>query len=1182
MRKFKSLFLGFSLLISILNPTSIYAEEPSEESSSETVIEEAYGEQSEQQVQPSPAPANVFEESTGTDNSEPDDSNLGSDDNVLDSSETEEELESVDDTDSPEDEIKESEDEEDSNILFEVPEDFVLSSSDNEGKAVLNEYDLANVLSTLSEGSDYKADELMFLAESAEYAEQVAEIYHGELSSFSDGIAVIKIIDPAVSVEDAVTAALDSDMNLPLVEPNYIVVNEPSPVDDGNSIESFSIDTNSYLPKVNTWNDWVNDEFEYPDPFISTPSSYDYQWQHEVLDTYAGWNSTTGDHSIKVAVIDTGINPNHEDLIGKVTVEDIGCGTYLGNGHGTHVAGIIAATVNNGVGGAGIAPDVDLISINIFNNSVHADDDDLARAINRAVSLNVDIINMSLGDHLFNWTVYQTILNAYNSGIVICAAAGNEGSNIKSFPAAYDHVIAVAATTRNNSRAFYSNYGPWIDISAPGSNILSTDSTDEEPLNDGYSFRSGTSMSSAVVAGAIALYMSKMGHVKPDAMLSVLKKSTIPCSSSQMGAGIISVQKLFNKKESAPGIEVYTAEGQPITSFSSAVPEGSYVIIKDLVPNDSDTIIYTTDGKKPSIINGQIINGQVYEPGTRILMDDFTKGTSVTFYAAVINSLGVLGNIKKLTVKAPAVKVQPLKVKTVKLNCTAKTVKYSSKADNPPLDLYTTSLLDTKGNPLVLDDVEHKWISSNVKVATVDENGSVTFVGPGTAKITLKFLDGSKKSIVCTLTVVQLAEQISITGQDGIAPGGSATYTASVLPSSTKNKKVSWELLTDDPGIKLGKAGKVTVSANTESESFTLRAIAADGSGIIGEKTINICQKVTSISLNTEDTRAVYNPKTGILSSIQLFTTDIIDDLHADIDERTFKLDADIEGNNLPPVWSTSNAKVATVDQLGNVTAISAGTAKITCAANDGSKKKATVTVKVTVPISSLNIELGDYNNLSIGKTLNLKNKISYGTQYGNPTTKSVNWSISEVFYFFDDVEYDITDSVLTSQYVKIVKNEKLSVSTKITNIVNPNAVGNVYAVLRAESKDGTDYYSEAIVNITGPLNGITFDDPYGYGYYVRPTLTGYSYRVALYSEQPVNFEISSNKPNVLGAYIDYESIEEDYFWIRKNGKVTYYHGYSYWVYYYAYPDKYGTATLTVKALDGSNKTTKLKIQVKK
>ncbi len=1081
----------------------------------------------------------------------------------------------------PEESVEDSEGEpeQEESSLFAVPEDFEVSPADQEGKQALQDNLVPEMLGSLKEGVDYAEDQLMFAADSMEYAEQTAEIFGGTVVSLKNGLAVIQLEREDITVSDAVYASIGTE-ELPLVEPNYYVTHDPV-VEDG-EYELFS--SENVLPEVHDWDGWVNDVFAEPDPLLQTPSDDYFQWHHDAVNTYAGWNATMGDSDVLVAIIDDGVNYNHEDLAGKVTMLDMTLDepeqtTNFGTGHGTHIAGIIAATVDNGVGGAGIAPDVSILSLNVFEEGgSYAESADIISAINYAIEAGADVMNISLGSPVFNYAYEMAVNKAYYSGITICASAGNTGSNIKNFPAAYSHTVAVAATTLNGTRAYYSNYGPWVTISAPGTKIMST-SYDGDPSDTSYyEIMSGTSMATPVVTGAVALYMSKMGHVSPDEMLKVLKKSVNKCSSPQMGAGIISIEKMFNGDKAAPVIEVYDSNGYPVADLKTPVKEGSFAVIVNTDAGDNDTIIYTTNGKAPSVKNGSIVNGQIYEPDTLIELDEFEKNKSVVIQAAVMNSLGVLGAVKKTTIKTPVPAPAPLKIKTVSLNQTKVTLNCSLSVDEET-DLYAAALINTAERSVDLDTVAHQWLSSNAAVAVVDEYGHVTAVGAGTAKITLKLLDGSGKSAVCTVTVVQLAEEITIKGQDAAAPGGSASYTVSVLPSSTKNKKVTWSILSGYYYASIDAKGKLkVVSGAPAGAEIVIQAAAADGGNAVATKTVTVCPKASAVLLTTDDSRAVYNKK-GLLSSIQLFTVDI-DNADEDLfEENHVKLDPLIIGNDIPPVWTSSKPSVAKVDPEGNVTALSAGTTKITCKANDGSGKSASITVKVIIPMSSLNVVIGDSSIWSVGKALKLSNKFACGNTYGKPSIPKVKWSIDQVIYEYDGSEFDVLNDLgYPKEWFKL-SGSSLTVSKnaeKALDLTN----GYLFVIVKAEALDGTGYTAYQTIQITGTLNGLTFEDPYGAGYYMYSDDYEYTYYTYLYSEQPVNFQITSSSPNKVGAYVDYSSQERSDFWITKSGRTKYYSGYVYTVYYFVYPGTKGTVTLTAKTLDGSNKSAKLKLKV--
>jgi subtilisin len=213
---------------------------------------------------------------------------------------------------------------------------------------------------------------------------------------------------------------------------------------------------------------------------------------------------------VKVAVLDTGIDASHEDLNvagGASFVAEEPDGLTDGNGHGTHVAGTIAA-LNNNVGVLGVSYDVDLYAVKVLSAGGSGTLSGIAQGIEWAIDNNMDVINMSLGGSTGSTTLKQACDNAYNSGIVVVAAAGNSGSffgliNTIGYPAKYNSVIAVGAVDSNNNRASFSSVGNELEVMAPGVAINST-----LPGNQ-YGGLNGTSMASPHVAGAAALLLAQ-------------------------------------------------------------------------------------------------------------------------------------------------------------------------------------------------------------------------------------------------------------------------------------------------------------------------------------------------------------------------------------------------------------------------------------------------------------------------------------------------------------------------------------------------------------------------------------------------------------------------------------------------------------------------------------------------
>jgi serine protease len=234
-----------------------------------------------------------------------------------------------------------------------------------------------------------------------------------------------------------------------------------------------------------------------------------------------------GDHEVTVAVIDTGIDFNHPDLKAQVlppynAVEPANA-TFT-DVHGTHVSGIIASTADNGVGGHGISPKAKILPIDVFNGAWGASDYVIAEAILYAVEHGADVINMSLGGYFNSPVLEEAVQRAIDAGVTVVAAAGNESWDEYSIPASYEGVISVGATNDKNELAVFSNYGPSVDLVAPGEAIYNTV---YDYLKGGSAFEklSGTSMASPVVAGVAALLKSKYPDLKPYEVEAILERT---------------------------------------------------------------------------------------------------------------------------------------------------------------------------------------------------------------------------------------------------------------------------------------------------------------------------------------------------------------------------------------------------------------------------------------------------------------------------------------------------------------------------------------------------------------------------------------------------------------------------------------------------------------------------------
>lgn len=228
---------------------------------------------------------------------------------------------------------------------------------------------------------------------------------------------------------------------------------------------------------------------------------FEIDWGVEAINAPKLWKYTKGE-GVKVAVIDTGLDMNHKDLSGKVvaslnmfdkSTRDV-ADKY---GHGTHVAGLIAGDRT------GVSPNVDLYIASSLNDKGLGSMASVLDGITFAINHKVDILCMSLGSPKpLPQILSERIRKAYNKGITVVCATGNDGKQSVHYPAHYEYVIGVGGVNEDLERASFSNYGFDMDIVAPSVDILST-------YKDGsYAYMSGTSMASPLVTGGIALIKS--------------------------------------------------------------------------------------------------------------------------------------------------------------------------------------------------------------------------------------------------------------------------------------------------------------------------------------------------------------------------------------------------------------------------------------------------------------------------------------------------------------------------------------------------------------------------------------------------------------------------------------------------------------------------------------------------
>ncbi len=262
------------------------------------------------------------------------------------------------------------------------------------------------------------------------------------------------------------------------------------------------------------------------DPYL------DRQWALNQIRMPQLWQITTGSPEILVAVLDTGIDQSHADLEGKVLAEANFTGSPTPgdiHGHGTHVAGIIAASSDNGIGIAGVAPQCRLLNVKVADDRGQCQATALAEGIVWAVDNGANIINISIGLKEPCQELAEAIDYAWNKGAVIIAAAGNEGNDAPIYPAYYENTLAVAAIKENNTFAPLSNRGEWVDVAAPGFNIYST------LPDDSYDYKTGTSFAAPYVSGLAALLFNMVTDTNGDGWLNDEVRAAIEAGCQEIG-----------------------------------------------------------------------------------------------------------------------------------------------------------------------------------------------------------------------------------------------------------------------------------------------------------------------------------------------------------------------------------------------------------------------------------------------------------------------------------------------------------------------------------------------------------------------------------------------------------------------------------------------------------------------
>ncbi|MDR0221719.1 MAG: S8 family serine peptidase, partial [Lachnospiraceae bacterium] len=744
------------------------------------------------------------------------------------------------------------------------------------------------------------------------------------------------------------------------------------------------------------------------------------------------WKVSTG-KGVTVAVIDSGIARNHPDLKANISAALSTCsfainGTADNNGHGTHVAGIIAAVANNGKGVASVAPGAKIVSIKAldyyWNDEEQAAEHggtsaDIARAVNTAVSRKVHVINMSLGGYYAAPDpVYQkAVENAVAKGIVVVAAAGNEGKTLsagaaeKCYPAQFANVIAVSATTSGNAIAGYSNRGNGvITIAAPGSAILST------WLAGSYTSIDGTSMAAPVVSGVAALAIAANPTFKSTksihnvtAVTELLRATANGASpynnTANFGAGLVNAAAAMAAMSAAvPAPEFAEANGATLPPATNAA--GTVTI--NVSNHSSGTVYYyTQNGKTPTLATP----------------DKSTNG------AIVIQANG-LKSASLQVVAARNGKLSPVTKRSFKLEVKISSFTLASSTGSNKIGIGKKLTLKPTFTPSKPSNTALDWASSNTVVATVDSKGAVTAKGPGSATITATAKDGSGKTATFAVTVNNPIDKVTAAVPATVQTVGgryAMSYPACTYNEIPRAGSFTMSLAASDKdGAAVGvTAADFTFKSSNERIAYvdasglvtaystgnaTITATAKDGSGKKASINVNVVVPARIVLVAIKEGQIPGAVTSGTSSTV--FTV---------AKGKSINMSATLGASfttNKKLVWAAGNDRV-TVSQSGKITGVEAGVSTVTVRGADGVNPAWTININVTPPGEALKLKTGALSKvtLTLNAAANLApdNRTAAGSAYNfagaldGSGAKVVYRSSNEKVAFVDNVSGLVT-----------------------------------------------------------------------------------------------------------------------------------------------------------------------------
>ncbi|MCM0647405.1 S8 family serine peptidase [Clostridium swellfunianum] len=566
------------------------------------------------------------------------------------------------------------------------------------------------------------------------------------------------------------------------------------------------------------------------DQYLSTQ---DYLYYSHVLEGWDNITTVTAD-AIKVAVVDSGIEGTHPDLTGKVltgfNVLDGSTNTSDENGHGTQVAGIIAANYNNSIGIAGVSgkANVKLIPIKVTDASGNGTSFNVATGIDKAVSLGASIINISINGEGYSKDVEQAINRALAAGKVVIVSAGNQSDYAENYwPANVQGAIAVTQLRGTEDYALYggSNYGKMIALSALGSGNTTT-------INKGYTSVKGSSFAAAVVTGAAVLAKTKNPGYNKDQIESLLKKSADPKGfngyNHYTGYGVVDVLKMTNT--AAGFVEIVSpSSGEAVTGSTIALKFKALAPVElktySVLVNDDDAGINNVVSNGGGTYTVNIDAAKLKEGSNKIIVNAVSSKDSKTYTD--------YRYIRKYTASSGSINIKLINKDGAKLE---------------------------KGTKVYLTDEE----GFGATAALADENGAVSFhkLNPReNYRVSYtydSYVNGVRKPVFYSKLI-----------------NGTGTGELTLDASGTNSKSVALSALKSDQTLLLNSRLHVNLyNVNYEYEDVFVNGIANiyvnndlslqmrvinDNEGYLYQKDIQSFSGISSIVFNTDTTVAKVN-----------------------------------------------------------------------------------------------------------------------------------------------------------------------------------------------------------------------------------------------------------------------------------------------------------------------------------